>query len=60
MSAYFDQKYIRRILELDRSGQEQYRRQIYLLVSLELWHRTFMRSSIARRDSSPLAVSLFS
>jgi asparagine synthase (glutamine-hydrolysing) len=45
MASYFDQHYIRRILDLDRSGQEQYRRQIYLLVSLELWHRTFMRSS---------------
>jgi asparagine synthase (glutamine-hydrolysing) len=43
MGRYFDQKYIRRILELDREGKEQYRRHIYLLVSLELWHRTFMR-----------------
>ncbi len=43
MASYFDQNYIRQILELDRSGKEQYRRQIYLLVSLELWHRTFMR-----------------
>ena len=42
MGRYFDQKYIRRILELDREGKEQYRRHIYLLVSLELWHRTFM------------------
>lgn len=38
---YFDQSYIRRILELDRSGREQYRRHIYMLVSLELWHRAF-------------------
>jgi asparagine synthase (glutamine-hydrolysing) len=43
LGCYFDQKYIRQILELDREGKEQYRRQIYLLVSLELWHRTFMR-----------------
>lgn len=42
MGRYFDQNYIRRILELDREGKEQYRRHIYLLVSLELWHRTFM------------------
>jgi asparagine synthase (glutamine-hydrolysing) len=42
MARYFDQGYIRKILELDRSGKEQYRRQIYLLVSLELWHRKFM------------------
>ncbi len=39
---YFDQKYIKRILELDRTGKEPYRRHIYLLVSLELWHRAFI------------------
>ncbi len=43
MSQYFDQNYIRRMLDLDRTGKEQYRRHIYLLVSLELWHRAFMR-----------------
>jgi asparagine synthase (glutamine-hydrolysing) len=42
MGRYFDQDYIRRMLELDREGKEQYRRHTYLLVSLELWHRTFM------------------
>ncbi|HEX5221468.1 MAG TPA: asparagine synthase (glutamine-hydrolyzing) [Verrucomicrobiae bacterium] len=41
MGQYFDQGYIRRILDLDRSGREQYRRHIYMLVSLELWHRAF-------------------
>jgi asparagine synthase (glutamine-hydrolysing) len=44
MGRYFDQNYIRRILESDREGKEQYRRQIYLLVTLELWHRTFLRN----------------
>ena len=44
MARHFDQNYIRRILELDRDGKEQYRRHIYLLVSLELWHRAFMRN----------------
>ena len=50
MGRYFNQKYIRRILELDREGKEQYRRQIYLLLSLELWHRTFIcpRPSVAQ------------
>jgi asparagine synthase (glutamine-hydrolysing) len=42
MALYFNQTYIRRILELDRQGKEQFRRHIYLLVSLELWHRAFM------------------
>ena len=44
MAYYFDQKYIRKMLELDRAGTEQYRRHIYLLVSLELWHRNFLRT----------------
>ena len=44
MARYFNQNYIRRIIESDRTGKEQYRRHIYLLVSLELWHRTFIHS----------------
>jgi len=44
---YFDQKYIKQILELDREGKEPYRRHIYLLVSLELWHRKFMVSAVS-------------
>lgn len=41
---FFDQQYIRRMLEKDREGREQLRRHLYLLVSFELWHRTFMRN----------------
>jgi asparagine synthase (glutamine-hydrolysing) len=44
MALYFDQNYIRRILEHDRQGKEQYRRHIYLLVSLEWWHRAFLQN----------------
>ena len=43
MNRYFDQNYVRRILQLDRKGREQFRRHSYLFVSLQLWHRTFMR-----------------
>jgi asparagine synthase (glutamine-hydrolysing) len=43
ISRYFDQHYIWKILELDRQGRENFTRQIYLLLSLELWHRAFMR-----------------
>ena len=43
---YFDQDYIRLILETDRAGREQYRRHIYLLVSFELWHRRFLRGNV--------------
>lgn len=42
MALYFDQNYIKKILHQDRSGQAEYKRHIYLLVSLELWHRKFM------------------
>jgi len=44
---YFDQKYIREMLEADRSGREQFRRHIYLLVSFELWYRQFIRGQVA-------------
>ncbi|NUN04004.1 MAG: asparagine synthase (glutamine-hydrolyzing), partial [Bryobacteraceae bacterium] len=42
MAQYFDQNYIRKIFDLDCARKEQYRRHVYLLVSLELWHRTFI------------------
>lgn len=41
---FFNQEYIRRMLVKDREGTEQLRRHLYLLVSFELWHRTFMRN----------------
>ena len=41
---YFDQRYIRKMLEVDREGKDQFRRHIYLLVSFELWHRTFVQN----------------
>ena len=43
LGAYFDQKYIKTILDRDRDGKENYMRHIYLLLSLELWHRAFIR-----------------
>jgi asparagine synthase (glutamine-hydrolysing) len=43
IATYFDAAVIRRIVEADRQGRERYTRQVYLLLSLELWHRTFMR-----------------
>jgi asparagine synthase (glutamine-hydrolysing) len=42
LSYYFDKVYIRKIYTRHREGKEQYLRHIYLLMSLELWHRTFM------------------
>jgi asparagine synthase (glutamine-hydrolysing) len=40
IAKYFDQNYIRTVLERDRAGTDQFTRHIYLLLSLELWHRT--------------------
>lgn len=45
VARYFDQGYIRRLVEQDRSGRANFTRHIYLLLSLELWHRTFLRSA---------------
>jgi asparagine synthase (glutamine-hydrolysing) len=42
VSRYFDPQFIRQILNADRQGRENYTRQIYLLVSFELWHRAFI------------------
>jgi asparagine synthase (glutamine-hydrolysing) len=43
VAQFFNQVYIRRMLELDRAGREQFRRHIYLLVSFEMWYRTFIQ-----------------
>lgn len=42
LNRYFDQSYIKHIYLKHLEGKEQYMRHIYLLVSLELWHRTFL------------------
>jgi asparagine synthase (glutamine-hydrolysing) len=44
IASYFNQDYIRRILTLDREGHADNTRHIYLLLSLELWHRTFLKT----------------
>ncbi len=43
IGTYFEQSYIRQMLEEDRNGKHEWRRQIYLLVSFELWHRAFIK-----------------
>jgi asparagine synthase (glutamine-hydrolysing) len=42
ISRYFDQNYVRELVRRHEDGREQYMRHIYLLLSLELWHRTFL------------------
>jgi asparagine synthase (glutamine-hydrolysing) len=46
IAEYFDQGYISRMLERDREGKDQFRRHLYLLVSLELWHRRFIAQPV--------------
>ena len=45
IAQYFDQQYIKTILDRDRSGKDNFMRHIYLLLSLELWHRAFLKSA---------------
>ena len=45
VARYFNQDYIETILKSDREGKEHYMRHIYMLLSLELWHRAFMRNN---------------
>jgi asparagine synthase (glutamine-hydrolysing) len=42
LTRYFDQGYIRQLYSKHLEGKEQYMRHIYLLLSLELWHRTYI------------------
>jgi asparagine synthase (glutamine-hydrolysing) len=39
---YFNQDYIRSLVALHEAGQQNYLRQIYLLISFELWHQKFL------------------
>jgi asparagine synthase (glutamine-hydrolysing) len=42
VNRYFNREFLVRTLEKHEQGQEQNRRQIYLLLSFELWHRQFI------------------
>jgi asparagine synthase (glutamine-hydrolysing) len=44
LALYFNQSYMRELVRRHQEGKEQYMRHIYLLVSLELWHRTFLKT----------------
>jgi asparagine synthase (glutamine-hydrolysing) len=39
---YFNQDYIRSLVAQHEAGQQNYLRQIYLLISFELWHQKFL------------------
>jgi asparagine synthase (glutamine-hydrolysing) len=39
---YFNTEYVQTLLKLHLENREEYLRQLYLLVSFELWHRTFL------------------
>jgi asparagine synthase (glutamine-hydrolysing) len=55
---FFNRKYLGEILRLDREGHESHTRHIYLLLSLELWHRAFMRARPAAELQSDRAVEV--
>ena len=39
---YFNQSYIKEMIDLHQAGKEHYLRHLYLLISFELWHRKFI------------------
>lgn len=39
---YFNKEYVAQLVSLHDHGKEDYMRHIYLLISFELWHRTFL------------------
>lgn len=41
LTRYFNQGYLREMVRKHQEGKEQYMRHIFLLLSVELWHRTF-------------------
>lgn len=45
---YFERDCLTRILQDHESGREAFMRQIYLLLSFELWHRAFIRQAPAK------------
>jgi asparagine synthase (glutamine-hydrolysing) len=42
ISRYFDKSYLQEIVRKHQEGREQYMRHLFLLISVELWHRAFM------------------
>jgi len=42
---YFDNNYVERLYRLHREGKEVYDTPLWLLLNLELWHRTFLDGS---------------
>jgi asparagine synthase (glutamine-hydrolysing) len=41
---YFNQDYVENLLRLHNNNKEEYFRHIYLLISFEMWHRTFIKT----------------
>ena len=46
VNQYFDRSYIRQLLSDHQSGRQEHLRHIYLLISFELWHRTFIVTGV--------------
>lgn len=42
IKSYFNKDYINQLVSDHKAGRQNYLRHIYLLISLELWHRTFI------------------
>jgi asparagine synthase (glutamine-hydrolysing) len=46
VSQYFERDFIQKTLAEHQSNRHEYLRQIYLLISFELWHRKFISSPV--------------
>ena len=54
-SRYFNPSFIRKMINAHRSGRENYQRQIFALLSFELWHKTFFEGKSAEEYEKYLA-----
>ena len=45
INQYFNRSYVKQLIADHEAGRREHLRHIYLLISFELWHRTFMRTA---------------
>jgi len=45
INQYFEKDYIKEIYRLHEENREEYMRQIYLLITFEMWHQSFINNN---------------
>lgn len=51
VATYFQRDYIQKIVADHEAGRQNYLRQIYLLISFEMWHQTFIKGRLVKMAS---------